>query len=322
MAHNDHLKEEIDYADLRKDPAKLFGYVYVYFLGALVLLGLLYVWNLTPTGKNAVTPSVLSDSSAFVRDIPYQSPREIPPVDVMELGTATSELVARGRELYQANCASCHGNTGEGDGPAGLTLNPKARNFHSTEGWTNGPKVSDIYRTLEEGIVKNGMASFNYIPPADRFALAHVVRSFMQNPPADTREDLQTLEATYQLSKGTSTPGTIPVRKATQILVREEIPVADATDRAVALFNRETDGAGGSILRRLITHERRALYCLVVDGVPGRNLDDFVKILCSDPQSLGLSSQVAQLRSEEWSELYRFVQQLNSQVAQNGGRRG
>jgi len=43
-------------------------------------------------------------------------------------------------------------------------------------------------RTLEEGIVRNGMASYNYLPPADRIALAHVVRSFMPAAPVDTKE--------------------------------------------------------------------------------------------------------------------------------------
>ncbi len=33
--------------------------------------------------------------------------------------------VARGKQLYQANCASCHGAGGKGDGPAGAALNPK-----------------------------------------------------------------------------------------------------------------------------------------------------------------------------------------------------
>lgn len=34
------------------------------------------------------------------------------------------ESLARGAELYAANCASCHGDGGMGDGPAGSALNP------------------------------------------------------------------------------------------------------------------------------------------------------------------------------------------------------
>lgn len=322
MPQNEHLKEEIDFGDLRRKPSTLFAYVYMYFLAALVLLGLLYVWNMTPTGKNAVTPAAFADSSAFVRDIPYASPRQIPPVDVMAVSNSTPELISRGRDLYEANCASCHGGTGEGDGPAGLLMTPKPRNFHQADGWTNGRKISEIYRTLEEGIVKNGMASFNYIPPADRFALAHFTRTFMQNPPVDTREELMALEAAYQLSTGTSTPGTIPVRKAAQLLARDNAPKRDDAERAEALFTQSRESGGAAVLARLMTDEKRALYCLVVEGVPDRTIDEFVNALCSDPQSLGLQAGVARLSSEEWSELYRSVQQLKTQLAQEDRRRG
>ena len=34
----------------------------------------------------------------------------------------TDESVARGRELYDANCSQCHGVTGRGDGPLAPTL--------------------------------------------------------------------------------------------------------------------------------------------------------------------------------------------------------
>lgn len=32
---------------------------------------------------------------------------------------------ARGKKLYAANCASCHGASGKGDGPAGASLTPR-----------------------------------------------------------------------------------------------------------------------------------------------------------------------------------------------------
>lgn len=38
---------------------------------------------------------------------------------------ANKASIARGKKLYGANCASCHGATGAGNGPAGKTLTPK-----------------------------------------------------------------------------------------------------------------------------------------------------------------------------------------------------
>lgn len=42
---------------------------------------------------------------------------------------ATPASIARGKKLYAANCASCHGEKGAGDGPAGAALNPKPANL-------------------------------------------------------------------------------------------------------------------------------------------------------------------------------------------------
>jgi mono/diheme cytochrome c family protein len=36
---------------------------------------------------------------------------------------------AAGKAAFDANCASCHGATGKGDGPVGQALNPRPRDF-------------------------------------------------------------------------------------------------------------------------------------------------------------------------------------------------
>ncbi|MCK5667318.1 MAG: c-type cytochrome, partial [Thiotrichaceae bacterium] len=37
--------------------------------------------------------------------------------------------IAKGATLYQQNCVSCHGENAEGNGPAGMMLNPKPANL-------------------------------------------------------------------------------------------------------------------------------------------------------------------------------------------------
>jgi mono/diheme cytochrome c family protein len=48
------------------------------------------------------------------------------------IGLATAAQAgdpAAGKAVFEANCASCHGTTGKGDGPVGAALNPPPRNF-------------------------------------------------------------------------------------------------------------------------------------------------------------------------------------------------
>lgn len=43
--------------------------------------------------------------------------------------TASEQSISNGKQIYRTNCASCHGATGEGDGPAGKALKPPAANL-------------------------------------------------------------------------------------------------------------------------------------------------------------------------------------------------
>jgi mono/diheme cytochrome c family protein len=36
-----------------------------------------------------------------------------------------ADAIAAGKVVFETNCASCHGESGKGDGPAGAALNPK-----------------------------------------------------------------------------------------------------------------------------------------------------------------------------------------------------
>ena len=307
MDNKPDLKAEIDFKDLLRKPHKLFGYSYIYFVLLVGGLGYLYITNLTLIGKNSVSPLVLSDSSAFVKDIPFQSPMILPPVDVMKVSMETPELLAKGKELFKANCTSCHGDAGEGNGPTAVTLNPKPRNFHSLAGWTNGSKISQIYKTLQEGIVRNGMASYSYLPPADRFALIHYVRSLSADQPVDSPQDLTALETTYQLSKGSNVSGQIPIKKAAEFIVAETGPSV-ATMRELAGSKYDRTGTGGEALfERLSVNKERALTAFVLHGTSISNVEQFIHAVTSDPVQVGFRAEVVRLSQGQWASVFQFL---------------
>jgi mono/diheme cytochrome c family protein len=311
------FKDEIDFRDLLKKPQKLFGYSFFYFLAGVLGLGMLYLGNINAVGRNAIAPAALRDSSAFVTDIPFQTPAVLPPVDVLKAGMASDSLVNRGRDVFRANCTSCHGETGAGDGPTAATLNPKPRNFHSLTGWTNGSKVSQIYRTLQEGIVRNGMASYAYLPPSDRFALAHYVRTFTGGHPLDSKEDLLALESTYQLSRGASIAGQIPLQKAAEIIMGEESGGVAEVRKLSEIASTDAD-PGAEVLRRVASNLHTVFASLHArrGGVPG--FDDFVRAVTADPAAAGFKPAVGRLGDSEWSILYGYLSRMSQQLSPNG----
>ncbi len=119
--------------------------------------------------------------------------------------------------IFGAFCASCHGVAGDGSGLPG-----EARNFTSLKGWKRSAKVTDIYRTLTEGIEGTRMRAYPNLTPWERVALAHYVRAFSKEPlPQDTPQDYQALVTEYGLDKVQTPKKTISVERAMETLVRE-----------------------------------------------------------------------------------------------------
>ena len=85
--------------------------------------------------------------------------------------------VAAAAAIYQAQCASCHGATGIGDGPAGLRLEPRPVAFTDKERARERSAFA-LYQVVSQGIEGTAMPSFASIPEAERWALAFYLGQF------------------------------------------------------------------------------------------------------------------------------------------------
>jgi mono/diheme cytochrome c family protein len=63
-----------------------------------------------------------------------------------------------GKKLYGQFCASCHGQSGKGDGPAAAALNPKPRN-HTDKEYMSQMSDDEMLK-----VIKNGGASVGKSP--------------------------------------------------------------------------------------------------------------------------------------------------------------
>jgi len=87
-----------------------------------------------------------------------------------------------GQAVYVQHCAACHGEQGDGNGPAAVWLYPKPRNFsaglYKIQSTPAGslPTDEDLYRSITRGLGGSSMPSFNYLSEAERRDVVQYVK--------------------------------------------------------------------------------------------------------------------------------------------------
>jgi mono/diheme cytochrome c family protein len=129
------------------------------------------------------------------------------------------ELLARGKQLYGSYCAACHGETGDGSGPAARFLYPKPRNFRdgkfrlvSTQ--NRVPSDDDIMHVISRGMPGSAMFPFEHLSEAERKTLVAYVRQLtrsgvderLRRVAAEAGDELDPAELTSDVTRMT-TPG-------------------------------------------------------------------------------------------------------------------
>jgi cytochrome c oxidase cbb3-type subunit I/II len=92
--------------------------------------------------------------------------------------------VNEGKALYQRRCLGCHGENGDGKGPAAIFFTTKPRNFRDgifkLRSTPSGslPTDADLYRTITMGIPGTAMPPWHELTEKDRWFVIQYVKTF------------------------------------------------------------------------------------------------------------------------------------------------
>ena len=93
-----------------------------------------------------------------------------------------------GARLYAQNCATCHGDSGGGDGPAGVGLEPRPTNFLDPE-LMDHSSAYQSYNVVQFGVEGTGMRAFTEFSESELWDLAFYVKSLRyQNQSIDSAD--------------------------------------------------------------------------------------------------------------------------------------
>lgn len=96
------------------------------------------------------------------------------------------ELVKMGRRVYTRYCIGCHGEKGDGNGPAAKMLVTPPRDFtvgqfkfRITPTGTL-PTDEDLFRTITRGVPRSSMPSWALLPERQRLAVIQYIKTFSE----------------------------------------------------------------------------------------------------------------------------------------------
>ncbi len=302
-----------------KDYFKFYGAVYIVFIIAIIVMGTMYINDLPNVTKEkiggfpVVAKDTTKDSTGQTADLPMIKGTLSPPTDVMKYLSSTPEMVEKGKSIFTMNCVSCHGEQGKGDGVAGANLNPKPRNFHDLNGWTNGPSLTMMYKTLQEGITSRGMASYANLPPEDRLNLIMYIRSFLPDYPPVTQVQLDSIDLTYSLTKGVKMPNQIPVKLAMEKILKQNAAIDQKVAAMVNQISESKTDTAAVILKGITSNMTKALTVLAQDSSWNTNEMGLIKIFDNNPGQNGFKARASyMLTQSQLTQLHAYLRRLFS----------
>jgi mono/diheme cytochrome c family protein len=127
----------------------------------------------TPTPGPSPTPQPgVVNANPVCQNIPAQYAGKKAPYQFNDRA-----VLAQGKQIYDNQCAACHGPSGKGDGPAATALNPKPANL-GDKNFMQGLPVDCHFYVVNEGVKGTGMPPWKALGEDNIWKVLIYERSF------------------------------------------------------------------------------------------------------------------------------------------------
>jgi mono/diheme cytochrome c family protein len=224
-----------------------------------------------------------------------------------------TDQIPAGRRVYEKHCQACHGTRGDGQGPEGIDLIPKPRNFRSglfkLRSTPSGslPTNADLVRTIKTGIADSSMPAFSgLLAESEINAVAEYVKIY--SPRWRKKENYAPpvmLPALPPHLQQDSIPEDL-VRTGASLFVQQCAPCHGTSARGDGTVSTNlSDYWGNNIRPADLTKnhlksgpELRDVYKAIVTGLDGTPMASFASAL-NEKERWALAALIAELRKQK-----------------------
>lgn len=141
-----------------------------------IVAGVIYMFNfhVFGTGKNPTEEYAAEMERAKIEIAEYNA-KSKDKIDENNIAMPAAAGIAKGKELYGANCWACHGKLGEGGAGPNLT----------DDYWIHKGSLNDIYQSIKHGYPEKGMQAWEkqFSPKEISYLTGYVKTLRGTNPP-------------------------------------------------------------------------------------------------------------------------------------------
>ncbi len=135
--------------------------------------------RLTSDEEDAVREFLMAAARRIASEQPSTEPSVVAEMAARDLAVVAASLQVDGKEVYDGQCAACHGKSGEGDGPAAMVFDPKPTDLTDAD-YMGTLTREALLKVLADG--KGDMPGYSALLSQEELeALAEYVRSLSKD---------------------------------------------------------------------------------------------------------------------------------------------